>query len=123
MGGIAEFVQNLRVMRIVLEASDRLPPCFRGRPWAFRDENGGSLEHGTALLESDSLCDAYLAAYGTMHIYKLLRAFDPNAFHYEFLNEDFELFDWGCGQGLGAATFIECLYGISTSVVGVISGL
>lgn len=115
MGGIGDFVQGLGVMRIVQEAAERLPLHFRSCPWSFKDENGRGLEHGTALLESDSLCDAYLAAYGTMHIYKLLRAFDPNAFRYEFLSEDFEIFDWGCGQGLGSATFIECLYGISSN--------
>ncbi|MBQ8707490.1 MAG: ATP-dependent DNA helicase RecQ [Succinivibrionaceae bacterium] len=105
----AEFIKNLQVMRLVREAADRLPEYCRNRPWDFRDPKGNTLRRGVALLESESLCDAYLAAYGLMHIYKLLRAFDPDVFRYGLLGEDFEVFDWGCGQGLGSATFVECL--------------
>ena len=101
-------INNLTINDIICTARKYLPEEWRERPWAYCDEQGRSLNHGTAILETDEQCFAYLAAYGEMHEQKLLRALDGNEFPFQYLNEGFEIFDWGCGQGLGTIALIDC---------------
>ena len=90
-------------------SSALVPPPFDECPWNYRDDKGRTLEHGTAVLETEGQCNAYMAAYGQMHRAKLLRALDDNEFPYNALNNGVEIYDWGCGQGIGSVAVIEKL--------------
>lgn len=104
-------IRNLTINDIVSTAVRYLPTRWRERPWAFSDEQGRNLNHGTAILETEEQCLAYLAAYGKMHDHKLRRALDDREFPFHYLRDGFEIYDWGCGQGLGTMVLVECLRG------------
>ena len=65
------------------------------------DGQGRTLEHGTAVLETEEQCCAYMSAYGPMHRHKLMRALDETG--------GIDIYDWGCGQGIGTMAVIEKL--------------
>ena len=44
-----------------------------------------------------------------MHVHKLRRALDDREFPFHYLRDGFEIYDWGCGQGLGTIVLVECL--------------
>lgn len=69
------------------------------RPWTFVD-------HGRAILQNDEQLNAYIAAYGEMHHTKCRAALQNFPFD-ELTN--FEVFDWGCGQGIASMTLVEML--------------
>lgn len=76
-----------------------LPKEMRMCPWRY-------VNHGTELLSTeDELC-AYISAYGEMHEIKCRGAFQNIDF--EKLG-NFEIWDWGCGQGVAALTFVDML--------------
>ena len=103
----------LTIDKIIQTAETDIPQRFRSMPWAYSDAEGRTLEHGTAILETEELCSAYLAAYGRMHREKLYFALDETKekgnFPYRELHNGVELFDWGCGQGIGSMAVIENL--------------
>jgi len=70
-----------------------------------------NLERGVALLNGDKELKQYLHSFGNMHIAKLKSAFQflitPNNFSHS--TEQIEIFDWGCGQGLGSIALIDQL--------------
>lgn len=103
----------LTIDNIIHTAETDIPQRFRSMPWAYSDAEGRTLEHGTAILETEELCSAYLAAYGRMHRKKLYFALDgvkeKGNFPYQELRNGIELFDWGCGQGIGSMAVIENL--------------
>ena len=107
-------IQNLTVKDIIRVASQYVVPQYKLYPWAFCDSQGRTLEHGTAVLETEDQCNAYLAAYGPMHYKKLLRAFAEEEFPFSSLKGGLEIYDWGCGQGIGTVACIEILrdYGL-----------
>lgn len=76
---------------------------YRWRPWTHPD-----LDRGKAILDSQEALNAYLAAYGPMHMCKLHTALEKNVALAE-LQESLTIVDWGCGQGLGAAAALEHL--------------
>lgn len=82
---------------------------FKDCPWFFCDQEGRTLNHGKAILETEDQCNAYLAAYGPMHRHKLMRALDDSEFPYSALCNGVEIYDWGCGQGIGTMAVIEKL--------------
>ena len=91
----------METIRIVEECYRRLPERMRQMPWAYTD-------HGRKVLESDDELNAYLAAYGEIHIVKCRAALQN--FPYESLeNYAYEIFDWGCGQGIATLTLLEML--------------
>ena len=100
---------NLSMNDIIEIAKSYIPARFKNIPWAYEDNQGRTLEHGTAILATEDLCNAYLAAYGKMHQHKLQRALEDSEFPFTQLSGGFEIFDWGCGQGIGTVTFIEKL--------------
>ena len=102
-------IDNLTINDIVSTAVKYLPMRWRERPWAFCDEQGRHLNHGTAILETEEQCLAYLAAYGKMHDHKLRRALDDKEFPFHYIKDGVEIYDWGCGQGLGTIALVECL--------------
>lgn len=64
-----------------------------------RDELYAQLDRGQALLINHGQMCQYLYSYGNMHEAKLNRALShvPQ----DFWKQDFEIIDWGCGQGIG----------------------
>ena len=67
----------------------------KARPWYC---NG--LKHGTAVLSTEDQLCCYIAAYGEMHKQKIDKALER--FPFKNLDSDFEIVDWGCGQGLAS---------------------
>lgn len=102
-------IKNLTISGIVATAKSYLPKRFIDCAWAYKDEEGRTLDHGTAILETSEQCNAYLVAYGNMHYHKLSRALDETEFPFRQLISSFEIYDWGCGQGLGSVAMIEIL--------------
>ena len=60
---------------------------------------------GRGLITNDTQAACYIAAYGYSHRVKLSKMFKE--WKSSVLNDDYEIFDWGCGQGLATMTFIE----------------
>lgn len=77
-----------------------LPTQYRQKPWSF-------VNHGTGLLSSEEQLLAYIAAYGEMHVGKCIAAFQN--FPFDSILSNFEIVDWGCGQGLATLCFIDML--------------
>lgn len=106
-------IDNLNVEDIVKVAAMNIPERFRMEPFKYRDTEGRWLEHGTAILATEELCSAYMAAYGRMHNHKLNFAFSDEVymgnFPYDKVANGVEVFDWGCGQGIGTLSFIDHL--------------
>ena len=102
-------INDLTINDIIKVSLRYVPDPFKSCPWAYRDSEGRTLEHGTAVLETEEQCCAYMAAYGPMHRHKLIRSLDENEFPYKNLNNGVEIYDWGCGQGIGTVVIIEKL--------------
>ena len=70
-----------------------------------REKLRNSLIRGTAILDSHEQMCQYLYSYGNMHQAKLLDAFKnlPNT----FINQPFEIIDWGCGQAMGTVNLFD----------------
>lgn len=100
---------NLTINDIILVSNKYVPEPYKSEPWKYKDAQGRTLGRGTAVLETEELCCAYMSAYGPMHRHKLMRALDESEFPYSSLNDGVEIYDWGCGQGLGAMAVIEKL--------------
>lgn len=89
---------------IINLAQSHIDPEYKRFPWAYP-----GLNRGKAVLETEEECVAYMSAYGQMHREKLLKAFSKENFPYDKLKRSFEIYDWGCGQGIGTVTLIETL--------------
>lgn len=103
----------MNVDRLVDTCYNAIPSHWRQKPWEY-------LNHGKAVLDSEEQLNAYIAAYGEMHIVKCRMALQNfpfenlvssrNRFNEIIGLENFELFDWGCGQGIGSLVFLQMLY-------------
>lgn len=69
------------------------------------DEIFRSLGRGVSIIESENQLFAYMYGYGAMHAAKLQGAFS-NLDDKE-ITPDFNIIDWGCGQGIGSMIFME----------------
>lgn len=87
---------------IIQTAKMHVPEAYRFMPWTYP-----GLAHGTACLESEEQLNCYLASYGEMHKGKLQRIMAD--FPFRKINSDFEIIDWGCGQGIATVYFIDYL--------------
>ncbi|MCC8037079.1 MAG: DEAD/DEAH box helicase [Bacteroidales bacterium] len=85
---------------IVALATTLVPDRYRNTPWRHPH-----LQHGTAVLDSDDALACYLASYGQAHSNKMQAALAN--FPWQLLEDDFEVVDWGCGQGLATCCFAE----------------
>lgn len=95
----------MEVHRIVEQCYNRLPNEWKSHPWDLT-------EHGRKVLQSETELDGYLAAYGEMHIVKCraaLQNFPCRNTDDEIRSHNFEVFDWGCGQGIASLTLLEFL--------------
>lgn len=79
----------------------RLPEKMRQRPWLYTD-------HGCGILQHEDELNAYLAAYGEMHILKCSAALQNIPFK-ELAGGAIEVYDWGCGQGIATIVLMEML--------------
>ena len=67
-----------------------------------------SVNHGVNLLDSDAQMKLYMYSFGKMHqakVYRALQSLDLNVFS----RSDFDVVDWGCGQGLATICFFDYL--------------
>lgn len=103
--GYVEYLNKNNIANFNPEEIVRL--CFDERspmkPWHHPE-----LEHGTALLHSEQGMNAYMAAYGDMHILKCRTALQ-NFPYGELESNPYEIFDWGCGQGIASICLVENL--------------
>lgn len=86
---------------LVEQCYNRLPASMKEKPWEVT-------EHGRKVLQNEDELNAYVAAYGEMHIVKCKAALQ----NFPFENFDvypYEIFDWGCGQGLATLTLLNML--------------
>lgn len=86
---------------IVEQCYNKLPMEMREKPWEVT-------EHGRKVLQTEDELNAYIAAYGEMHIIKCRAAMQNFPFD-ELELYPFEIFDWGCGQGLATLTLLDML--------------
>ena len=86
---------------IVNQCYKRLPSTMQASPWEVT-------EHGRKILTTEDELNAYIAAYGEMHIVKCRAALQNFPFE-ELKNHSYEIFDWGCGQGLAILTLLDML--------------
>lgn len=100
---------HLSINEIIRISRSYVPDRFKSCPWHYKDGQGRELNRGTAVLETEEQCCAYMSAYGPMHRHKLMRALDENEFPYSDLTDGVEIYDWGCGQGIGTMAVIEKL--------------
>lgn len=85
---------------LVEQCYKSLPLDVRERPWDLTD-------HGRKVLQTEDELNAYIAAYGEMHILKCRAALQN--FPFEKIDNSYEIFDWGCGQGLATLTLLDML--------------
>jgi len=117
-------VKNLTVNDKINISTCYVPGPFKQRPWAYRDAMGLTLECNAGIFETEAQCCAHMVAYGSIIYYKLIRALEENEFPYSALNNGVEIYDWGCGQGIGTIAIIEKLrqYGLLSKLKRVTLG-
>ena len=72
------------------------------------DEVFRSLGRGVAILEQEEQLFSYMKSYGLMHKAKLLAAFSHFPFN-EIKDNNIDIYDWSCGQGLASIVLLEYL--------------
>lgn len=82
----------------IAQAKQRLPHGLK--PWTIT-------RRGVDLLTEDLPLDAYIAAYGEMHMVKCYAALQN--FPYDNLLGNCEIVDWGCGQGIASICLLDAL--------------
>ena len=87
---------------IIRTAKENVPFELKSRPWQCP-----GLNHGTARLENEEQLCCYLAAYGEMHKGKLECAISQ--FPFKNMDTNYEIIDWGCGQGIASVFMIDQL--------------
>ena len=85
----------------ILRTAERyVPSQYKNCPWRYP-----GLVHGTALLENEDQLCCYLAAYGEMHKGKLACAI--SRFPFAHIDSNYEIIDWGCGQGIASVYMLD----------------
>lgn len=92
----------MNAFQLVEQCYNHLPDNIKREPWLLTD-------HGRKILTTEEELNAYIAAYGEMHIVKCRAALQNFPFD-DIKNFSVEIFDWGCGQGLASLTLIDMLY-------------
>lgn len=88
------------VSNIIEVAQDLVPNSYARAPWYHPEVN-----HGVSVLRTDDGLNCYLAGYGEAHAAKAFKAVKslPNSTY----SDPFEVYDWGCGQGVATLCLIE----------------
>ena len=95
-----ERLSSVKIDDIISTANSCVPIQYRTCPWV-------PTEHGRKVLKEEWELDCYMAAYGEMHKHKLFDALQH--FPFSELDDDFEIYDWACGQGIASICFNERL--------------
>ncbi|NCA22270.1 MAG: hypothetical protein EBS86_14170, partial [Crocinitomicaceae bacterium] len=66
-----------------------------------------TMARGTGIIKTPQQAITYMAAYGSMHRYKLNLAFASLFGKENFNNKSAEIIDWGCGQALASCVLID----------------
>lgn len=93
---------NLRMEEVIHICKQLLPEEWKRMPYRHPE-----LLNGLNLLHSEEGMNAYMAAYGEMHMMKCRAALQNVP--YDNLQGSIEIVDWGCGQGIGSMCAIETL--------------
>lgn len=102
----------MKVDKLIESCYNSLPQNIKQRPWTC-------LNHGYDVLDSTEKLNAYIASYGEMHFLKCKLAMQNFPFEDLVVRNDqreisivrnLEIFDWGCGQGIGTLTFLQLLH-------------
>ena len=86
---------------LVDQCYNLLPASAKDKPWELT-------EHGRKVLQTEDELNAYIAAYGEMHIVKCKAALQNFPFN-DLGLYSYEIFDWGCGQGLATLALLDML--------------
>ena len=87
------------IQEIINYYTSQLPDSMKSKPWSFTN-------HGKDVLQTEEQLNAYIAAYGEMHTIKCRAALQN--FPFDGLT-NYEIVDWGCGQGIASLTLYEML--------------
>lgn len=82
--------------------------CYSKLPYQLQREPWKVTNHGRDVLKTEDQLNAYLAAYGEIHIVKCRAALQNFPFD-DLRSNSYEIFDWGCGQGIATLTLLEML--------------
>ena len=106
-----EHIQGIKDITFdnIIELNKRLAPQYRENPNLYH-----SLEHGTAILETEEQLLAYLSNYGKMHQAKINEVL-PQINLSEIDSSDIQILDWGCGQGLATVCLLDFFHEHSIS--------
>ncbi len=89
-----------RIRAIAVKSISHLSKSERDKLWE-------KLKHGVEILDSHELMCQYLFSYGRMHEAKIRDA--VKCLPKEILRSEFEIVDWGCGQGIGTICLLDHL--------------
>lgn len=88
------------LQNIISNAYGNLPIEKKSKPWSF-------INHGVGLLNSEDELNCYLVAYGKMHEEKIHSALSTLTTIQDILQNNYQIIDWGCGQGLATLCFLD----------------
>lgn len=97
-----EKIDNLTLDDMIAVSRKNVSNENKAQPWYCP-----GLNHGTAVLSTEDQLCCYIAAYGEMHKQKIDKALEN--FPFKNLDSNFEIIDWGCGQGLASVHLISHL--------------
>jgi ATP-dependent DNA helicase RecQ len=92
----------LTIDDVIKTCQSLVPQRYSHAPWRYHE-----IDHGISILASEDGLNCYLAGYGEAHAAKAFKAIEMLPI--QTFSEPFEVFDWGCGQGLGSLCLIEHL--------------
>lgn len=92
----------LTIEDILRTCQELVPSIYNRAPWTHPEVN-----HGVSILRTDDGLNCYMAGYGESHAAKAFKAI--MSLPAQSFAEPFEVFDWGCGQGVGSICLIQYL--------------
>lgn len=106
MSFIEHFIENNDISFLGMRnaAVDLLPKDRTKRNKLYQD-----LERGTCILDDEDHLNMYLHSFGKMHKAKLDTAFNCLPSISDIFDQDVEIYDWGCGQGLASICLLDFL--------------
>lgn len=91
----------MNCLKLIEQCYNSLPKSMKDKPWV-------ATGHGRKVLQTEDELNAYIAAYGEMHLVKCRAALQN--FPFDDLDLcSYEIFDWGCGQGIATLTLLDML--------------
>ena len=94
-------IQNITLRDVINVSKKYISSQYRNSPWWHPE-----IDHGVSPLKSEEALCCYMAAYGEMHELKCKTTF--RTFPFDSIG-NFEIVDWGCGQGIGTICLAEML--------------